>query len=102
MEERLLEIRKKALPILQPYISRLAIFGSFGRQETTARSDLDLLITLKPSHKRPRLGLFKWIEIEEKLEEAFGCDVDLVTEEDLSPYIRPYVEKDKVIIYEER
>jgi predicted nucleotidyltransferase len=27
--------------------------------------------------------------------------VDLVTEEGLSPYIRPYVEQEMVIIYEE-
>lgn len=95
------EIRKAAVPILKPYINRLAIFGSTVRGETTKKSDLDLLIRLKPSGERPRLGLFKLMEIEKDLEEILGREIDLVTEDSLSPYIRQYVEKEKVVIYEE-
>jgi len=95
------EIRKKALPILKPYISRLAVFGSTVRGEATKKSDLDLLIRLKPSNARPKLGLFKLMEIEERLNKKLGREVDLVTEDSLSPYIRPYVDKEKVVIYEE-
>jgi uncharacterized protein len=95
------EIRRKAVPILKPYINRLAVFGSTVRGEATSKSDLDLLIRLKPSSKRPKLGLFKFMEIEEALERKLGREVDLVTEDSLSPYIRPYVEKEKVVIYEE-
>ena len=95
------EIQRKAVPILKPYINRLAVFGSTVRGEATAKSDLDLLISLKPSDKRPKLGLFKLMEIQEALEKKLGREVDLVTEDGLSPYIRPYVEKEKIIIYEE-
>lgn len=99
--DRFTEIRQKALPLLKPYISRLAVFGSFRRGDTTASSDIDLLITLKPSNTRPKLGFFKLIEIEDSLQKALGRPVDLVAEDSLSPYILPYIEKDKVIIYEE-
>lgn len=95
------EIRKKALPILKPYISRMSVFGSTVRGEVTSESDLDLLIRLKPSNKRPKLGLFKLMEIEKSLEKKLGREIDLVTEDSLSPYIRPYVDKEKVTIYEE-
>jgi predicted nucleotidyltransferase len=95
------DIRKKALPLLKPYISRMAIFGSTVRGEATKKSDIDLLIKLKPSNARPKLGLFKLMEIEENLRKKLGREVDLVTEDGLSPYIRPYVDKEKVIIYEE-
>jgi predicted nucleotidyltransferase len=95
------EIRRKAVPILKPYISRLAVFGSTVRGEATKDSDLDLLIRLKPSSERPKLGLFKLMEIEKNLEEKLGREIDLVTEDSLSPYIRHYVEEEKVIIYEE-
>ena len=95
------EIRKKVLPLLKPYISRMAIFGSTVRGEATKKSDIDLLIRLKPSNARPKLGLFKLMEIEEVLHQKLGCEVDLVTEDSLSPYIRPYVEKEQVVIYEE-
>jgi len=95
------EIRKTALPLLKSYISRMAVFGSTVRGEATTKSDIDILITLKPSNARPKLGFFKLMEIEEDLQKNLGCEVDLVTEDSLSPYIRPYVDKDKVIIYEE-
>lgn len=80
----------------------MAVFGSTVRGEATRNSDIDLLIKLKPSKSRPKLGLFKLMEIEQALQKQLGKDVDLVTEDSLSPYIRPYVEKEKVIIYEER
>lgn len=95
------QIRKFAVPLLKPYISRLAVFGSYGRGEATATSDIDLLITLKPSNARPRLGFFKLMEIEENLQKALGRPVDVVAEDSVSPYIRPYIEKEKVVIYEE-
>ena len=89
------------MPVLKPYISRMAVFGSTVRGEATKKSDLDLLIRLKPSNNRPRLGLFKLMEIEETLNKKLGLEVDLVVEDSLSPYIRPYVEKEQVVIYEE-
>lgn len=95
------DIRRKALPLLKPYISQMAVFGSTVRGEATKESDIDLLIRLKPSNARPKLGLFKLMEIEENLRKKLGREVDLVTEDSLSSYIRPYVEKEKVVIYEE-
>lgn len=95
------EIRKKAVPILKPYITHMAIFGSTVRGEATEDSDIDLLIKLKPSKFRPKLGLFKLMEIEESLYKKLGRPVDLVTEDSLSPYIRPYIEKEMVVLYEE-
>lgn len=99
--ETFADIRRKALPLLKPYISRMAVFGSTVRGEANKKSDIDLLIRLKPSKSRPKLGLFKLIEIEEDLKNRLGRDVDLVTEDSLSPYIRQYVDKEKVVLYEE-
>jgi predicted nucleotidyltransferase len=47
------------------------------------------------------LSLFKLIEIEESLQKALGRPVELVAEDSVSPYIRPFIEKEKVVIYEE-
>jgi predicted nucleotidyltransferase len=52
-------IRKKALPLLKPYISRMAVFGSTVRGEATENSDLDLLIKLKPLLKKKRSSFMK-------------------------------------------
>jgi len=101
METRFISLRNKVEPLLRPYARRISVFGSFARGEATSQSDVDLLVALKPSEKRPPLGLFEVIRLERELEQKLGCGVDLVTEEGLSPRIRSNVEKDRVVLYEE-
>lgn len=98
--ERLEELREKILPVLLPYVKRVAVFGSFARSEETPESDIDILVELKPPSERPPIGL-KWFGLEEELGRILGCEVELVSESALSPYIRPYVEKERVVLYEE-
>lgn len=96
------EIREKILPILLPYgIKRIALFGSMVREGARPGSDIDILVSLKPPNERPPIGL-KWFGLAEELSEALERPVDLVTESGLSPYIRPYVEQEMVILYEEK
>ena len=96
------EFRQKILPILLPCgVERIALFGSVVRGEDTPKSDVDVLVKLKPMGERPPLGLLKWVALEKELSQKLGRDVDLVTEEGMSPYIRPYLDKEKVILYEE-
>lgn len=100
--ERLEELRDRILPVLLPCgIKRVAVFGSVARGEDAPGSDVDVLVKLKPPKERAPLGLFKWMALEEKLSQALGRKVDLVSEDGISPYIRPYVEREKVVLYEE-
>jgi hypothetical protein len=101
MDARLIALRKKVTPLLKPYAKRIAVFGSYARGEETPQSDIDLLVTLKPSSRRPPLGLFGYIRLEQKLKNKLGREVDLVTEEGISPRVKSKVEKDRVILYEE-
>ena len=90
----------KILPILQPYnIKRLALFGSVARGEDRGDSDIDILVSLRPPGERPVIGL-KWFDLVDELSRVLGRPVDLVTEEGLSPYIRPFIQKEMVILYE--
>ena len=99
--DRFVDIKEKILPLILPYgVKRVAIFGSFVRGEDTAQSDIDLLISLKPIGQRPPIGL-KWFGLEEELSRILGRKVDLISEKALSPYIRPYVQKEMVILYDE-
>jgi uncharacterized protein len=86
--------------LLYPYVKKAYIFGSFARGELTPDSDIDILVELKPRDQRPCLG-FKWFGLWDELEEILGRKVDLVSESVLSPYVRPYVEIDLVLLYEE-
>jgi predicted nucleotidyltransferase len=99
--EQFEELRKKILPVLLPYgVKRIALFGSVVRDELTPESDVDILVELKPPGERPPIGL-KWFGLEEELSRILGREVELVSESALSPYIRPYVEKEMVVLYEE-
>lgn len=100
--ERFEELREKILPVLLPCgVKRVALFGSLVRGEDMADSDMDILVKLKPLGERPPLGLLRWIALEEELGQRVGRKVDLVSEDGISPYIRPYVDAEKVTLYEE-
>ena len=48
----------------------------------------------------PEKGVYrKFIYLADELEELFGRSVDLVTVKGLSPYIRPYVEREVIWVY---
>ncbi len=100
--DRFTELRSKVTPLLQPYVKRISVFGSFARGDATIESDVDLLVDLKPSELRPVLGLFEFIKLEQELEKQLGCDVDLITEEGLNPRRKSGIEKDRVVLYEEK
>jgi uncharacterized protein len=98
--DRFADLSEKVLPLLHPYVKRVYVFGSFARGELTPDSDIDILVELKPRDQRPRLG-FKWFGLWDELEEILGRKVDLVSESALSPYVRPHVVRDLVLLYEE-
>ena len=56
MDDKFDELREKILPVLLPYVKRVAVFGSFVRGEEIPESDVDILVELKPPGERPPLG----------------------------------------------
>ena len=94
------DLRAKAVPLLKPYVKRISVFGSFARGDHAAGSDIDLLVELKPSDQRPMMGL-KWFRIENELGRVLGKRIDLISEKDLSPHLKPFIEQDRVLLYEE-
>jgi predicted nucleotidyltransferase len=85
---------------LRPYVSRIELFGSTARDEDDTDSDLDLLVTLRAADERPPLGL-KWFKLERELSEKLGRPVELVTERALNPHLRPHIESDRVLLYQD-
>ena len=64
-------------------VARLRVFGSRARRADTGTSDLDLLVDLAPDRDLLDLAAFKL-----DLEDLLGCQVDVVTEAGISPYLR--------------
>ncbi|HEY5941827.1 MAG TPA: nucleotidyltransferase family protein [Solirubrobacterales bacterium] len=84
--------RSVALSVIREDVRRIAaahgagnvrVFGSVGRGEESASSDLDLLVDMAEGR-----SLFDLIALSNDLEESLGVDVDVITEASLSPYLR--------------
>lgn len=77
-------------------VTRAFLFGSYARAEGTNDSDIDILVELDYS-KHIGLG---FIKIKQDLENILHKNIDLVTSEGVSPYILPFINNDKKLIYE--
>lgn len=66
--------------------TNVRVFGSVGRGEQGASSDLDLLVDMAEGRT-----LFDLIALSNDLEKRLGVKVDVVTEASLSPYVRDRV-----------
>jgi hypothetical protein len=64
-------------------VKSLGIFGSYVRGEARKSSDLDLLVEIDD----PKMGLLKFIALENYLSNLLGVKVDLVEKQTLKPAI---------------
>ena len=78
-------------------VNKVYLFGSYARNEETPESDVDILVDLDPE---ARVGGFQFGEMLEDLKDILLKDVDLLTHDGISKFIRPYIEKDKILILE--
>ena len=80
--------RKIANYLKEEGIEKVAIFGSYVKDEEKPGSDIDVLVTFSVTK-----SLLELARIERELSEKIGIKVDLLTENSLSPYIRDHVQK---------
>jgi predicted nucleotidyltransferase len=98
-----MNISQENINILQNYfrskpVFKAFIFGSFARGDADLTSDYDILVELDYSKK---IGM-EFIQMQLELTDILKTNVDLVSDKALSKYIRPFVEKDKKLIYERK
>lgn len=77
-------------------VKKAYLFGSSSRNEAGKHSDIDILVDL--DHRIP-IGM-KFFSYQPELEHLLKKKVDLVTNEGLSKYVKPFIDKDKILIYE--
>jgi predicted nucleotidyltransferase len=77
-------------------VRKAFIFGSTCRGEDTAESDIDILVEL--DYSKP-IGL-EFVQMKLDLQELLNKKVDLITLNSLSKHIKPFIDKEKVLIYE--
>lgn len=76
---------------------KIAVFGSYARGEETSNSDIDIIVEFSN-----RKSLLELVGIEQELCEKLNLKVDLLTQNSVSPYILPYIEKEVKVIYEKK
>lgn len=81
----------KTQPVLKAYL-----FGSYVRGKADKTSDVDILVDLDYSQK---IG-FKFFQMKLDLEKILNNQVDLVSSNGLSQYIKPIIDGEKHLIYE--
>lgn len=75
--------------ILKKYgVKKIGLFGSFIRGQQKKNSDIDFLVEFE----KPDFDNF--MELCFFLEELFNRRVELITNDSLSPYIKPYIDKE--------
>jgi uncharacterized protein len=79
-------------------VKRSYLFGSFVRSEEDDQSDIDILVEI--DYKKYPVSLMDFIGWKADLEKITKRTVDLVAADGISKYIKPIVDKEKVLIYE--
>lgn len=80
-------LQKERQELVDRYnISALSVFGSVARDEAREDSDVDILVEF--NHP---IGLFQFIELQQRLETILRCKVDLGTPRSLKPRIKDRV-----------
>jgi predicted nucleotidyltransferase len=88
-KEEIKKIIREHKEILKKYkVKSIALFGSYVRNEQKEDSDIDLLVEFKENTYRNFINLIF------SLEDLFKKEVTVVSREDLSPHIKPYVLKE--------
>lgn len=81
-EDVLKVLKKNRAAILALGVRRLALFGSFARNEANRASDLDFVVEFE------RKSFDAYMDLKTFLEKLFGCRVDLVLSDAIKPRLR--------------
>ncbi len=81
----------------QHKITELALFGSVLREDFRPDSDIDVLVTFAPD---AHYSLFDLVQLQEKLGQIFGHEVDLVEKAGLrNPFRRHHILNNMRVLY---
>jgi predicted nucleotidyltransferase len=73
------------------------LFGSFATGKADLKSDIDIQVEVPA-----QVNLLHLAKMKRDLENRTGMQVDLLTEEAIAPDILPFVNQQKVLIYERK
>ena len=87
-EQALSILRRHESDLRARGVRRAALFGSIARGDNRPDSDIDIMIEIEPEAS---IGVFEYAELKEFIASLFDGPVDVVSRENLKPFIRPAV-----------
>lgn len=95
-----MKLSKKHIQQIKAYladkpVNRAYLFGSYARGEAKKGSDVDILVELDYTQQ---IGLV-FVQMKLDLEELLHKEVDLVSANGVSKYIKPIIDREKELIY---
>jgi predicted nucleotidyltransferase len=96
MNSTLATYKDQIVPLLKRYnVRKAAFFGSLVDGRFTQMSDVDMLV-LPP----PTMSLLDFVGLKQDIEDRIGKDVDLVSYNGLSPYLKDSILSEQRVFYE--
>lgn len=77
-------------------VNKVWLFGSYARGDYNDESDVDILISFE---KDSKVG-WQYYGWNEEMEEIMHKKVQVVSDGGMSKYIKPFIDADKVLLYE--
>lgn len=88
-------IKENQIALKDMGAKKIGLFGSFVKNKQNTKSDIDILVTFSKGKKTYK----NFIKLAYFLEDSLGREVDLVTEESLSPYLKPSILKEVEYVF---
>lgn len=96
-----MKLTEQDIQIVKDYFSgkpvkKAYLFGSYSRGDADKESDVDILVDLDYS---THIG-FGFVSMQIELQQKLQKKIDLISSKAISKYLKPFIETDKVLIYE--
>jgi uncharacterized protein len=94
--EALETLRRSEKALRTRGVRHAALFGSVARGEDTPDSDIDIMVEIDPE---AHITVFDYVDLKEYIAGLFDGPVDVVSRENLKPYVRPAATADAIYAF---
>jgi uncharacterized protein len=84
--EIIAKLRENETALRARGVTHAALFGSRARGDARSDSDTDIMIEIDPGKD---MGVYEYVGLKDFIASLFDGSVDVVTRENLKPYVRP-------------
>ena len=95
-QEALETLRRSEHALRARGVRRAALFGSVARGENRPGSDIDIMVEIDPD---AHITVFDYVGLKEYISGLFDGPVDVVSRDNLKPYVRPTAMTDAIYAF---